>query len=213
MSAPVAEQDARSIVLSMSKGTQTHERILDSAVRLASRDGLAGLSIGSLASELGLSKSGLFAHFGSKEQLQLQVLESAVSRFQAEVLRPAFAAPRGEQRIRALFRNWLAWAANPAFPGGCIFVAATVELDDIPGPARDYLVRVQKEWLASLAKSFLLAAEQGQFRVTPAQAEQLAFETQGVMLAYHQARRLLADPKAETRARAALDRILDSVRI
>lgn len=196
----------------MRKGTETHERILDSAMKLASRDGLNGLSIGALASKLGLSKSGLFAHFGSKEELQVQVLHAAAARFEAEVVRPAFAAPRGEPRLRALFRNWMDWAVGPAFPGGCIFIAASVELDDTPGPARDFLAQNTKLWLDVLARAFRIADEEKHLRASGAAADQLAFEVYGIALAFHQSKRLMRDPKAETRARAALDRLLDSVR-
>ena len=100
---------------------------LDQAVRLASRDGLDGLTIGTLSAELGLSKSGLFSHFGSKDELQLQVLQAAVERFEIEVIRPALAAPRGEPRIRALFERWLTWVNALDSPGGCILIAAAVE--------------------------------------------------------------------------------------
>src|SRR5215212_5750308 len=106
----------------MSKGEQTRERILDRAFRLASRDGLEGLSIGVLAGELGLSKSGLFAHFGSKEELQLEVLREAAARFESQVMRPAFKAARGEPRVRALFENWVHWVQDASSPGGCVFL-------------------------------------------------------------------------------------------
>src|SRR3954447_26417659 len=124
----------------MSKGEETRERILDWAFRAASRDGLEGLTIGALAAELGLSKSGLFAHFGSKEDLQLAVLAEATRRFENVVLRPAFRAPRGEARVRQVFENWLRWLSDPGSPGGCVFLAAAVELDDQDGRPRDYLV-------------------------------------------------------------------------
>lgn len=217
ISAPIQEDDRAGsgparYPWGMGKGTETHERILDSAMRLASRDGLSGLSIGSLASELGLSKSGLFAHFGSKEELQVQVLQAAVARFEAEVIRPAIAAPRGEPRIRALFRNWIAWALSPRSPGGCIFIAASVELDDVPGPARDYVAKTQKDWLETLARAFRIADEEGHLKASGAMADQLAFELYGMMLGYHQVKRLLQDPKADARVRAAFDRLLDSVR-
>ena len=103
----------------MGKGSETRDRIVEQAVRLASRDGLEGLTIGTLSAELGLSKSGLFAHFGSKDELQLQVLQAAVQRFEIEVIRPALAAPRGEPRIRVLFERWLTWVNGEDSPGGC----------------------------------------------------------------------------------------------
>jgi AcrR family transcriptional regulator len=195
----------------MSRGEQTHERIVEHACRLASRNGLDGLSIGSLAGELGLSKSGLFAHFGSKEQLQLQVLQSAVARFTDMVVRPALQAPRGEPRLRALFEGWMVWDADPELPGGCLLVAAAIELDDRPGPLRDYLVGAQRAWFATLAKAARLAAEAGHLRPDPA-PEQLAFELYSVMLGFHHAKRLLRDPEASPRARAAFERLLASAR-
>src|SRR6266581_4249093 len=133
------------------KGEATRLAILDHAVRFASQVGLSGISIGRLAGDLGLSKSGLFAHFQSKETLQIQVLEAAADRFVKEVIRPALAQPRGEPRLRALFERWLAWAKSQKMPGGCLFVAAAVELDDRPGPVRDKLVRLQLEWLGVIA--------------------------------------------------------------
>jgi AcrR family transcriptional regulator len=193
----------------MGKGTATHDRILDTALRLAGRDGLEGLSIGGLASELGLSKSGLFAHFGSKEELQIQVLEEASERFRETVIRPAFKAPRGEPRIWALLDRWLAWGNDPAKPGGCIFVTAAVELDDRPGPARDYLEAAQKQWLADLARSARLAIEMGHFR-PDADPEQFAFEFYALALGFHHARRMLRDPAAESRFRAAFERLISS---
>src|SRR3954470_4749744 len=121
----------------MRKGEATRQAILDHAAAQASRIGLRGLSIGQLAEELALSKSGLFAHFQSKEALQVQVLEHAAANFVDRVVRPALAAPRGIPRLRALFEGWLAWGDSQA--SGCIFVAAAAELDDQPGPARDRL--------------------------------------------------------------------------
>src|SRR5262245_33065172 len=148
----------------MGKGAETRERILDQAVRVASRDGLEALSIAGLASELGLSKSGLFAHFGSKDALQVQVLEAATARFRESVIRPALRATRGEPRLTALFERWVAWTDDPDIPGGCVLVAAAAEFDDRPGPQRDYLVASQRDWLATLAKAVSLAIEVGHFR-------------------------------------------------
>src|SRR4051812_23660640 len=106
----------------MSKGTETRERILDHAFRVASRDGVEGLTIGALATELGMSKSGLFAHFGSKEDLQIEVLRAASERFALNVVRPAINAPRGEPRVKKLFENWFKWVSGSISAGGCIFV-------------------------------------------------------------------------------------------
>ncbi len=191
----------------MSKGDDTRERIVDRAWRLASRDGLSGLSIGKLAGELGLSKSGLFAHFGSKEGLELEVLKAGAERFTEQVLRPAFTAPRGVARLRKLFKNWLAWVTDPAQPGGCVLFAATAELDDSEGPQRDFLASSQAALMAALAKSARLGVEAGELR-QGLDCDQFAFELQGIIMAYHHSRRLLRDPKAEVRAKAAFEQLL-----
>jgi AcrR family transcriptional regulator len=191
----------------VNKGAETRERILDHAFRAASRDGLDGISIGSLAAELGLSKSGLFAHFGSKQELQVELLKAAALRFESCVVRPALRAPRGVPRIRRLFDNWLAWLDDPQFPGGCIFVAAAAELDDREGRPRDALVAIQKQWLATLAKAARLAVESGHLK-SALDCEQFAFELNGIVLSAQHGKRLLRDARAEARARQAFERLL-----
>jgi AcrR family transcriptional regulator len=191
----------------MSKGDDTRERILDRAFRMASRDGLDGLSIGGLAGALAMSKSGLFAHFGSKEELQLEVLREATRRFEDTVVRPAFRAPRGTPRIRRLLDNWVGWANSTAAAGGCLFVSAAVELDDRAGRPRDFLVAAQRQLLEAVARSARLAIEVGHFR-KDFDCRQFAFELYGLLLGYHHAKRLLRDPRAETALRAAFDRLL-----
>jgi AcrR family transcriptional regulator len=194
----------------MSKGDDTREAILDEAIGLASRVGLHGLTIGSLAAQSRLSKSGLFAHFRSKESLQVQVLDHAAAMFVDAVVRPALAAPRGERRVRELFERWLAWCGAD-LPAGCIFIVATSEFDDEPGPVRDRVVRVQRDWMDTIATVFRTGITEGQFRAD-ADPDQFAHELYGIVLAYHHARRLLRDPQAERRARSALERLLDAVR-
>jgi AcrR family transcriptional regulator len=192
----------------MSKGEETRERIVDRAFRLASRDGLDGLSIGGLAAELGLSKSGLFAHFGSKEELQIEVLKAAAARFEEVVLRPAFRAPRGEPRVRRIFENWLRWVSDPALPGGCLFITASAELDDREGRPRDFLVGALKQLADTLTRSARLAVEAGHFR-PDLDCEQFAFELDALVLGYSQRRRLFRSQDAEARARASFERLLD----
>ncbi len=195
----------------MGKGEQTRDAILERAIRLASEVGLEGVTIGRLADALDLSKSGLFAHFDSKEALQVETLERAAQRFVEVVVRPALAAPRGEARLRALFERWLRWPRVVPQPGGCIFVQASVELDDRPGPARDRLVKLQREWLETLAGAFRVARDEGQLRAD-VDPQQLAFELYGIMLSCHHQARLLRDRGAEERARRAFDRLLDGAR-
>jgi AcrR family transcriptional regulator len=195
----------------VSKGALTRQTILEHAIGMASRVGLSGLSIGKLADDLELSKSGLFAHFQSKEALQIQILDFAAQRFVDVVIRPALSTPRGEPRVRAMFENWLSWPKESALPGGCLFVAASVELDDQPGPVRDRLVQLQKDWLETLAAATRSAIAEGHFheRVDP---DQLAHELYGIMLMHHHAWRLLRDPKAGAKTRLAFEALLSSAR-
>jgi AcrR family transcriptional regulator len=192
----------------MGKGEATKEAILDEAARLARTVGLGGMTIGVLADRTNLSKSGLYAHFRSKESLQLQLLEHAKVRFVAEVIAPALAAPRGEPRVRALFESWLRWDSAP---GGCIFTAAASEVDDQPGPVRDHVVRNQRDWLDTMAEVFRTGLAEGQFRAD-ADPEQFAFDLEGVMLSYHLTNRLLGDGQAEARARRSFDALLGAAR-
>ncbi len=195
----------------MRKGESTRHSILNQAVALASQTGLEGLSIGSLAERLSLSKSGLFSHFRSKEALQIQVLDAASVRFSDLVLRPAVQAPRGEPRIRALFERWLFWATSSASPGGCLFVAASIELDDKPGKVREHLVHLQTQWLHTRVRIFQTGIDEGHLK-KDADAEQLAHDLFSIMLGCHYAVRLLKDPKAESRARRAFENLLQSAK-
>ena len=195
----------------MAKGDNTRTAILDRGVRLATQVGLEGLTIGRLATELHLSKSGLFAHFRSKEALQIQVLDAAAERFVDEVVKPAVREPRGEPRVRALFDRWLGWARSNSGPGGCLFVAAAAELDDRPGPVRDRLVALQKGWLEMIAIVFRTGVTEGVFR-TDLDPEEFAHDLYSVMLGFHHAKRLLKDPRAEARAQAAFGRLLSAAR-
>ncbi len=195
----------------MGKGEATRESILRHAVGLASRVGLSGLSIGKLAQELDLSKSGLFSHFHSKEALQIQVLEYGADRFVESVVKPALAAPRGVPRVEALLDRWLSWSQSDPSSGGCFFVAMVTDLDDRPGPSRDLLVRLQRSWMDFLADLVRSVVREGQFR-PDTDPEQFANDMYGVMLAYHHASRLLDDPEAEVRARRALAALVDARR-
>ena len=192
------------------KGALTRQAILEHAARMASRVGLEGLTIGGLSEDLQLSKSGLFAHFKSKEALQLQVLEFGIERFVDTVVKPALAAPRGEKRVRALFERWIEWPKSSGL-AGCMFVALATELDDQPGRVRERLVQSQKDWLDVIANCVRTAIAEGHFRkqVDP---EQFAHELYGIMLASHHAVRLLRDRNGVERTRRSFERLLDDAR-
>jgi AcrR family transcriptional regulator len=191
----------------VAKGEQTRQAILARAFELANVVGVTSLSIGRLAEETGLSKSGLFAHFGSKEALEVAVVEEAGRQFVQDVMVPALRQPRGEPRVRALFERWLAWGLRP---GGCFFVAASAELDDRPGPPRDALVQAMKDWLDSIATAVRIAIQEGHF-AADVEAEQFAFEIYAIMTGVHTFDRFLHDPKSITRARDSFERLLRSV--
>lgn len=195
----------------MAKGAETRRAILDHALGVATKEGLEGLTIGRLAHDLQLSKSGLFAHFRGKEELLLQVLDTARTRFIEHVVKPGLAAPRGEARVRALFERWLAWEQSSGLPGGCPFVAASVELDDRPGPARDYVVQAQKDWIDVLATSARAGIQEGQFR-QDLDPEQFAHDLYAMTLGYHHFARLLRDPQAEARVRRAFEALVTAAR-
>lgn len=196
----------------MTKGDITKAAILNDALDLASVVGLEGLSIGELASRTGMSKSGLFAHFGSKERLQLATLKAGVGRFIELVIKPALQVPRGVARIEALFDNWLAWASGAGPRGGCVLLAASVEWDDKQGPVRDYLVGTQSEWLGFLAEAAHLAVGTGEFR-RDLDVMQFAHELNAIYLNFHLATRLLHAPDAPVRAQDAFARLLRDARV
>jgi len=193
----------------MTKGEDTKQRILGQALDLASTVGVEGLSIGELAKATEMSKSGLFAHFDSKEDLQLQVLETATVDFIETVVSPALREPRGEPRVRALFERWLAWETLRT--GGCPFMAAAFELDDRPGLVRDALVATQRDWVDTLTTAIRIAVDEGHLR-KDLDASQLAFEIYGAFMAFHLHHRLLREPTAHSRAMTALEQQLQSAK-
>jgi AcrR family transcriptional regulator len=192
----------------VAKGEQTRRAILARAFEIAKTSGLSGLSIGRLAEETGLSKSGLFAHFGSKEALCVAVVEEAAQQFVEFVMAPALQKPRGEPRIRALFERWVEWGQQP---GGCFFVSAVAELDDQPGPARDALVQACRDWLDALATAARITVTEGQFRAD-VDPDQFAFEVYSAMLGFHTYQKFLRAPASLSRAREALERLLSAAR-
>lgn len=193
----------------MSKGETTRQAVLEQAVTTAAHSGLAGLTIGSLAAQTGMSKSGLFAHFRSKEALQLRVLEQARDHFAESVVKPALAAPRGEKRLLTLFEHWL--EVSTAGTSECLFVSASAEFDDQPGPVRDQLVRDHKDFDEVLGQMVRTAIAEGDFR-EDADPGQFAHDLHGIMLVYFHSHRLLENPAAEAMTRRAFERLLADVR-
>ena len=195
--------------MELGKGAATREAVLDVAVQIAGRIGLSGLTIGMLAAESGMSKSGLFAHFGSKENLQLEVLTRARDEFSDRVVRPAVRAPRGEPRVRALFEHWLAVGREDGAP--CLFASVATEFDDQSGAVRDRVIQDHTDFAEAVQQIFRTGVGTGEFR---ADAEDVQFQQDlmGIMLALLHSSRLFHDSKAEDRARTAFERLLGDVR-
>lgn len=189
-----------------SKGRQTHAAILDAALGLASHMGLEGLSIGALAELTGMSKSGVFAHFGSREELQIAVVREYHARFEAEVFAPAMDQPRGLPRLRALTERWLERVSHE-IDSGCIYISGAVEFDDRPGPVRDALAQMVQTWRRALQRAVEQAVQEGHLRADT-DVQQMLFEIHGLILALHHDARFLRTPGAIARARAGFERTL-----
>jgi AcrR family transcriptional regulator len=194
-------------VPAQTKGERTRAAILDEALRIVSKAGLDGLTIGTLAEATGMSKSGLFAHFGSREELLLAVLAHGQAEFGEVVFQPAMAKPRGLPRLRAMVVNWLDWTESAELPGGCPMIGGASEFDDRPGPVRDMLAGGQRTWIETLKRAVRQAVEEGQL-AKEADPEQIAFEIFGIALVVHHHRRLLSYKKARERALVAFDSLL-----
>lgn len=182
------------------KSARTRDAILRTAVGVASVRGLEGLSIGSLADELGMSKSGLFAHFGSKEDLQLAAIETARQIFIDEVFRPVLQSERGLLRLWKLCDSWLSYAQRKVFPGGCFFTGASFEYDSRSGPIRDRIAAVMQEWLGALTRAVEEAQAAGDLEAK-VDARQLAFEIQSLAMGAVWASQLLDDGHAFSKAK------------
>jgi AcrR family transcriptional regulator len=193
------------------KGERTRLSILERAVDLASLEGLEGLTIGRLADDLGMSKSGLFAHFGSKEDLQLAVAEAAAERYIREIFTPALQEPRGYPRLVAICVSWLSYIQRGVFPGGCFFAAASFEFDSRPGPVRDLIRRLMDDWIGALERAIRMARDEGHIdpEVDPAQ---LAFELNALFFSANFAFHLRDDKQALERAERAVRSRLESLR-
>ncbi len=202
-----ARRSARSVA-PLHKGAQTRAVILEAALAHASRDGLEGLSIGVLADVTGMSKSGVFAHFGSREELQIAVVAEYHQRFEKEVFFPAIREVRGLPRLRALFERWVCQVAVE-LESGCIYISGAVEFDDRPGLVRDALVSMVKAWHAALHKAIVLARDESHL-LPDADIDQILFELHGLILSLHHDARFLRSPDALARARAGFERVVAS---
>ncbi len=189
------------------KGQQTKAAIVDAALGLATQIGLEGLSIGALAEVMQMSKSGVFAHFGSREELQISVVREYHTRFEDEVFYPAMTAPRGLPRLRALFDNWMK-RTSVEIDSGCIYISGAVEFDDRPGPVRDALASSVTTWQDALKRAIEIAAEEGHF-APDTDASQVAFEIHGLILALHYEARFLRSPGCLDRAWRGFAAILE----
>ena len=196
----------RAAAKSLQKGQQTRAAILDAALGLASHIGLEGLSIGALAEVMQMSKSGVFAHFGSREELQISVIREYHTRFEEEVFFPAVQAPRGLPRLRALFEHWIR-RVSVEVDSGCIYISGAVEFDDRPGPVRDALASMVRSWHGTLERAIGIAIDEGELEADT-DAQQMLFEVHGLILALHHDARFLRNPGVLDRARTGFERVL-----
>jgi AcrR family transcriptional regulator len=195
------------------RGNRTRESILQAAADLASVEGLEGLTIGRLATELGISKSGLFAHFGSKEELQLATIDAARRRFVDHVVKPSRSLPRGRARLEALMTDWLAYFRSEVFDGGCFFHAIKAEFDSRPDNAvREVVTEDVRQFLGFLTREVRKAQEAGDLDPT-VEPEQLAFELDALGAAANQQFQLMQDPAVFDRAETAIRARIESVAI
>ena len=192
----------------MRKGELTRAAILDVALDLASRDGLEGLTIGLLADKMNMSKSGVFAHFGSREDLQLEVLKLYHHRFEQEVFFPSVKEPRGIARLRAMYARWVK-RVSVEVASGCIYISGAVEYDDRPGPIREELMAMVGAWQAALLRCVQQCIEVGDLKAG-SDAQQMVYEMYGLILALHHDARFLRIPGSLERAATGFERLIVS---
>ena len=195
--------------IAVSKGAATRETIIDRALDIVRSDGFEGLSIGGIATAANMSKSGVFAHFGSREDLQLAVLDAAAQRFTEQVFLPALRERRGLPRLQAIAQRWMKWLRSEQ--GGCPMVSAAIEYDDRPGPIRDRVVQYQTRLRKELARAIGMAVETGELRADT-EPDQLAFEMFGIELALHHDSRLFGFDETIERSERAFERLITSYR-
>jgi len=190
----------------LAKGQQTKAAIVDAALRMAAQVGLEGLSIGALADVMGMSKSGVFAHFGSRDELQVSVVREYYARFERDVFEPAMQEARGLPRLRALFEHWMRYT-SAELDSGCIFISGAVEFDDRPGPVRDALMATVGAWMEAMERAVAQARREGHL-AADVDERQVTFEIHGLILVLHYEARFLHRPGALERAVRGFDNIL-----
>jgi AcrR family transcriptional regulator len=203
---------AANAIRSSTKGEETRAQILAAAVQQASEAGFESLTIGTLAEKTGMSKSGLFAHFGSKLELQLAAMDEAARQFTEQVFMPALKAPRGVKRLKALFDGWLNWPKRASLPGGCPLDAASREYDHKPGPMRDAVIERQRQLSRELGKAVQMAIDTTEFK-RDTDTMQVAFEFLSIVLGFYRAELLIGTQAASKHARASFERLLENHRI
>ena len=204
--ASVTPASAETRSRTLPKGQQTKAAIVDAALRMAAQVGLEGLSIGSLAEAMGMSKSGVYAHFGSRDELQISVVREYYARFEAQVFQPAMMQPRGLPRVRALFEHWMRFT-SAELDSGCIFISGAVEFDDRPGPVRDALAEAVGAWIDAMTRAVAQAGEQGHL-LASADPRQISFEIHALILALHYEARFMRRPGSMERAVQGFHNIL-----
>ena len=186
----------------------TRDRILDQGLALMSQTGLEGVTLGVLADQVGMSKSGLFAHFRSKEEVQIRLLEHTAVVGAARIIAPSMKEPEGLPRLQALVKNWFGWAPRAGLPGGCPVAAGMFEFDDVEGPVRDKIVEMEAGWRGLLTKTIAEASSLGHLR-RDLDAAQFVWELCGIYLSHHAAQRFLKSPDADRRAQTAFAALLE----
>ncbi|HTB19923.1 MAG TPA: TetR/AcrR family transcriptional regulator [Bryobacteraceae bacterium] len=192
----------------MGNAVSTRERILDRGLALMSQSGLEGVTLGVLADQVGMSKSGLFAHFRSKEEVQISLLEHTAAVGAAHIIAPSMKEPEGLPRLKALVKNWFGWAPRAGLPGGCPVAAGLFEFDDVQSPVRDKILQMEAEWRGLLTKTVAEARSLGHLRAD-LDIAQFVWELCGIYLSHHAAQRFLKSPDADRRAQTAFQALLE----
>jgi AcrR family transcriptional regulator len=195
----------------LTKANLTRAAIVDAGIAMAQEAGLESLTIGTVAERAGLSKSGVFSRVGSREELQIAVLQEYARRMTEKALLPALRAPRGLPRLQAIWSGWLDWVRDEKIGSSCLFISGAVEYDDRPGPVRDAVFAGLAEWRRQLVRTIRQSTDEGHLRAD-IDPEQIAFELSSIILGVHNDIRLFHDVRAFTRARAAFERLLADVK-